>query len=88
MAKSKPFLKNKKPIHNSMCISKYSNSPKICINICFDTLLNNKIYTALVSKNMANFDWLINVHLAQQEAINYYTIYINVLVVHKKHSQE
>ena len=37
---------------------------------------------------MANFDWLINVHLAQQEAINYYTIYINGLVVHKKHSQE
>ena len=43
---------------------------------------------ALVSKNVANFDWLINVHLAHQEAINYYTIYIYVLVVHKKHSQE
>ena len=71
-----------------MCISKHSNSPKICINICFDILLNNKRYMTLVSKNVANFDWLINVHLAHQEAINYYTIYIYVLVVHKKHSQE
>ena len=36
---------------------KYSNSPKICINIRFDIIkLNNKRHMVPVPKNTANFD--------------------------------
>ena len=35
---------------------KYSNSPKICINLSFDIIiLNNKRHIVPVQKNVANF---------------------------------
>ena len=53
VAKSQPFLENKKTVNTSMFIIKYKNNPKICVNLHFDVIkLNNKRH---LPKNAANF---------------------------------
>ena len=54
-----------------MFIINYINSPKICGNIHFDVIkLNNKRHMVPVPKNAAILIWLMNDHLALQEALN------------------
>ena len=56
VAKSQPFLENKKTVNTSMFIIKYKNNPKICVNLHFDIIkLNNKRHMVPLPKNAANF---------------------------------